>query len=149
MEKGLGQDSASQQPKKTVLLTQFFRWDFRASIFDIPGYCPHCQEAGSTWSPAFFSFFFLLFRTAPVTHGASQTRGLITTTAASLCCSHSNARSLTHWAKPGIEPETSWFLVGFVSTAPWLELPWSSTLRMWPLDKCWKSFQSLSWQPVW
>ena len=29
-----------------------------------------------------------------------------------------NARSLTHWARPGIEPTTSWFLVGFVSAAP-------------------------------
>ena len=27
---------------------------------------------------------------------------------------HSNAGSLTHWVKPGIEPATSWFLVGFV-----------------------------------
>ena len=39
-----------------------------------------------------------------------------------LPCSCSNARSLTHWAKPGIKPTTSWFLVGFVSTEPWLEL---------------------------
>ena len=29
-----------------------------------------------------------------------------------------NAGSLTHGARPGIEPETSWFLVVFVSTAP-------------------------------
>ena len=36
---------------------------------------------------------------------------------------HSNAESLTHWARPGIEPTTSWFLVGFVSTAPRWELP--------------------------
>ena len=28
---------------------------------------------------------------------------------------HSNARSLTHGARPGIEPATSWFLVGFVN----------------------------------
>ena len=28
---------------------------------------------------------------------------------------HSNAGSLTHWARPGIEPSTSWFLVGFVN----------------------------------
>ena len=33
---------------------------------------------------------------------------------------HGNAGSLTHSARPGIEPATSWFLVGFVSTAP----PW-------------------------
>ena len=36
---------------------------------------------------------------------------------------HSNARSLTHWATPGIEPEASWFLVRFVSAVPWWELP--------------------------
>ena len=33
---------------------------------------------------------------------------------------HSNGRSLTHWARPGIE--TSWFLVGLVSAAPQWEL---------------------------
>ena len=32
---------------------------------------------------------------------------------------HSNARS---WARPGIEPTTSWFLVGFVSAVPQQEL---------------------------
>ena len=31
-------------------------------------------------------------------------------------------RSLTHWTKPGIEPETSWFLVRFVCTVPQREL---------------------------
>ena len=36
---------------------------------------------------------------------------------------HSNARSLTHQARPGLEPATSWFLVGFVSAAPQWELP--------------------------
>ena len=35
---------------------------------------------------------------------------------------HSNTGSLTHWVRPGIEPATSWFLVGFVSTAPQQEL---------------------------
>ena len=31
---------------------------------------------------------------------------------------HSNARSLTHWGRPGVEPAASWFLVGFVSAVP-------------------------------
>ena len=35
---------------------------------------------------------------------------------------HSNAGSLTHWARPGIESVTLWFLVGFISTAPRQEL---------------------------
>ena len=33
-----------------------------------------------------------------------------------------NPGSLTHWARPGTEPETSWFLVRFVSAEPWQEL---------------------------
>ena len=36
---------------------------------------------------------------------------------------HGNAGSLTHWVRPGIEPEASWFLVGFISTGPRWELP--------------------------
>ena len=30
----------------------------------------------------------------------------------------SHLGSLTHWARPGIEPASSWMLAGFVSTAP-------------------------------
>ena len=37
---------------------------------------------------------------------------------------YGNAGSLTHWVKPGIEPTTSWFLVGFVSAPPQWELLW-------------------------
>ena len=35
---------------------------------------------------------------------------------------HDNAGSLTHWARPGIELATLWFLVGFISTPPQWEL---------------------------
>ena len=35
---------------------------------------------------------------------------------------HGNAGSLTHWVRSGIKPTTSWFLVRFVSAAPWWEL---------------------------
>ena len=35
---------------------------------------------------------------------------------------HSNARSITHWVRPGIKPESSWMLVRFISTEPWQEL---------------------------
>ena len=41
--------------------------------------------------------------------------GLIGAAAASLCHNHSNAGSLTHCARPGIEPASSWILVGFVN----------------------------------
>ena len=31
---------------------------------------------------------------------------------------HSNMESLSHWTRPGMEPATSWFLVGFISAEP-------------------------------
>ena len=70
-------------------------------------------------------FFFFLFRAAPLAYGGSRARGWIGVMAAGLYHSHSN-RSLTHWARPGIEPETSWFPVRFVSSAPRRELPFKS-----------------------
>ena len=70
----------------------------------------------------FFSFVFCLFRATPTAYGVSQARGLIRATAAGLHQSHSNARSLTHGVRPGVEPKTSWFLVWFVSAAPRQEL---------------------------
>ena len=74
------------------------------------------------------------FRATPTAYGGSQARSLIRAVAAHLHQSHSNvgselrlwptpqlttnARSLTHEARPGIEPSLSWFLVRFVSTVP-------------------------------
>ena len=50
---------------------------------------------------------------------------------------HDNVtRSLTHWAKPGIEPVSSWMLVGFFTTEPQWELHKLS------LFNCWSSFSS-------
>ena len=34
---------------------------------------------------------------------------------ATFATAHGNAGSLTYWARPGSEPATSWFLVGFVN----------------------------------
>ena len=41
---------------------------------------------------------------------------------------HSNARSFTHWEKPGIGPTSSWILVGFITAEP----QWG--LRLWVLN---------------
>ena len=79
------------------------------------------------------SFCFLPFRAAPAAYGSSQARGPIGALAPHLCHSHSNAGSkvsatcttahgntgsLTHRARPGIKPESSWILVGFPTTEP-------------------------------
>ena len=77
-------------------------------------------------------FFFGLFRAIPMAYGSYQTRGQIRAIAAGLGHSHSNTRSeanlqatphliggsLTHWARPGIEPASSWILVGVATTEP-------------------------------
>ena len=75
-----------------------------------------------------FFFFFLVFSMAtPAAHRGSQARGLIGAIAAGLHQSHSNVGSEPHLrptpqltatpdrARAGIEPATSWFLVGFVN----------------------------------
>ena len=54
-------------------------------------------------------------------YGSSQARGQIGAAAAGLHHSHSNAGSLTHWARPGIKPASFWILVGFITTEPWWE----------------------------
>ena len=43
----------------------------------------------------------------------------IQATSVTYSTAHVNVRSLAHWARPGIEPATSWFLVRFTSIAPW------------------------------
>ena len=106
-----------------------------------------CMPDPIGWSPMkdilfyfnIYIYFFLLFRAAPVAYESSQASGLIganscrptpqaqglgiRATSATYTTAQGNTRLLTHWTRPGIEPVTSWFLVGFVSTAPWRELP--------------------------
>ena len=79
-----------------------------------------------------FSFFFFFwsfcpFGAAPAAYGGSQARVLIGAIAAGLCHSqiqaasatyttaHSNTRSLTHLARPGIEPASPWLPVRFIN----------------------------------
>ena len=72
----------------------------------------------------FLFFVFLPFLGLYPGHmDVSQARGLIRAVAASLHQSHNNTGSLTHRARPGIEPSTSWFLVGFVNHWVMMETP--------------------------
>ena len=74
----------------------------------------------------FFLFFFCLFRAIPTANGSFQARGQIgaesqpqqcwiQATSTAYTTGHGNARSLTHWARLGIEPMSSWILVGLLS----------------------------------
>ena len=59
---------------------------------------------------------------------------------------HGNAGSLTHWARPEMEPVSSWMLVRFVSAEPRQELPlYGFFHNHWrPLASWWKQiFYSL------
>ena len=42
---------------------------------------------------------------------------------ATYTAAHGTARSLIHWARPGVKPTISWFLVRFISAVPQWELP--------------------------
>ena len=100
-------------------------------------YCPIDNSLSliAFWHSRMFQihlfFFFFLFRAVSMAYGSSQARGLTGATASSQCHSHSSARSephlqptsqlmampwnLTHWARPRIEPASSWILIGFVN----------------------------------
>ena len=51
---------------------------------------------------------------------------------------HGNTGALIHRARPGIEPASSWILVGFISAVPQQELPiWAFFLKnrfYWSID---------------
>ena len=95
-------------------------------------------ERGYTLSTLPF-FFFCLFMAVPTEYGSFQARGQIGAVATGLYHSHSNGWSephlqtipqltttpdlLTHWARPGIEPASSWILIGFIPLSHWWELP--------------------------
>ena len=86
-----------------------------------------------------FFFFLPLLGPLPVACGSSQPRGLVGAVATGLHQSPSNAGSkphlrptpqltgkagsLTHWARPGIEPKN--LMVDSLTTAPQWELPTS------------------------
>ena len=61
----------------------------------------------------FFFFCFLFFRAACAAHEVPRLGVKSTHTTA-----RGNARSLTHWVRPGSEPTSSWILGGFATIEP-------------------------------
>ena len=112
------------------------RPEFKSLFYCSQALWPLCVSTSLVLS---FLFFFWLFKNKLVAYESSQAWGWIIATAASHSLSHSNtgiwatcatyttahgnAKSLTHWVRPGIKPSSSWILVGFVSAAPQQELP--------------------------
>ena len=106
--------------------TQHNGWQRFPSIEAHSGQAP-CEIL---YMHSFFVLFFFLFRVAPAACGSSWARGNSCSgqpppqpqqhwtwaTSATTACE--KARFLTHWARPGIEPTSSWTLVGFITSAP-------------------------------
>ena len=63
--------------------------------------------------PNFYIYFFFFFKAVPMAYGSSWARGWIRATTAGLHRSHSNARSLTHQVRPGIETASSRIMDSF------------------------------------
>ena len=59
---------------------------------------------------------------------------------ANYTATHGSARSLTHCARPGIEPTTSWILVGFMTTQPHVAF-----LNLYLMYPSWKPISILPW----
>ena len=117
-----------------------------------------------------FIHLFLAFRATPETFGSSQARGQIRSCScqptpqphgiqamsATYTTAHSNARSLTHWARLGINPASLWILVRFVNCwattgTPWIELfktAFTSHLLLsgWEADSSLKNMVNMSKQ---
>ena len=113
---------------------------------------PMCHSGNSKNLHTFFFFFFFFFcflgphprhtevprlgveselhllayTTAPATSDPSSSVNYTT--------ARGNAGSLTHWARPGIESETSWLLVGFISAVPQWELLNTFSLSSFPFS---------------
>ena len=86
------------------------------------------------WNVFLKNCFFFLFRATLMAYGSFQAGGLIWSyscwprpqlqqhqiqaTSAAYTTAHRNTRSLTHWVGSGMEPTSSWMLVGFIITEP-------------------------------
>ena len=103
------------------------------------------------------AFFFFVFLGQPVVaYGSSQARGRIGTVATALRHSNpgskphltyitaqGNTRSLMHWARPGMEPASSWILAGFITSEMRWELPGAFLWKQ--LTQKASYFQSFTW----
>ena len=112
------------------------------SVFILPSH--FFKERGGAICPTVFFLFFVFCMLGPhLQHMESPRLGVkselqlpqrqqcqVQAMSATYTAAHSNARSLTHWAKPGTESTSSWILVGFVTAeSPW-ELPQLSFFKL-------------------
>ena len=70
----------------------------------------------------FFSFLFVFLGPHPRHTEVARLGVELELQLLAYATAHGNARSLTHWSRPGIEPASSWMVVGFVTAEQWREL---------------------------
>ena len=123
---GSQSDSLTPGPWRELRASPCYAYYVAKFLFLLPQSCNII-----VWS--FFCVRVCFLRATPMAYGNFQARGRIGAVAASLYHSHSNnrskphpttytttyrnGRSLTHWARPGMEPESSWILVGFFTAS--------------------------------
>ena len=134
---GLGTESRLQLwPMPQLQQCQIFNslhmaWGLNSCLHSDSSCCSWILNPLHQMSFLFFSLFFLGLHLWHVE--VPKARGWIGVVATSLCHSqgfqavsatYTSARgniwTLTHWARPGIEPASSWILVGFIT-------PWDAT----------------------
>ena len=92
-----------------------------------------------------FFFFFFGFLGLHLWHMADPRLGSNQSCSCCLCYSHNNVGSkphlqpvrdpLTHWARPGIEPTTSWILFAFIALWAMRETPWWAHSSVYDLER--------------
>ena len=117
------------------------RWSQRSNKFQIMLHLLDYSQSFCLFALVWFGFFvfcFLVFLGLHPWHmevprlGSNQSCSCgptpqlqqcqIWASSATYTTAHDNAWSLTHWARPGIEPMSLWMLVRFISAEPWQEL---------------------------
>ena len=95
-----------------------------------------------------FIYLFLLYRATPATYGGSQAKGQISCQPTPqpqkhrICKLHRQHRILNPLNEASMEPAISWFLAGFVSTAPQRELLTVTFIikqKLWHIPELFKS----------
>ena len=91
-------------------------WKVRSRVLSLPAWPHHVKHTESL--SFFFFFFFFFFLGLHLWHMEGPGLGDEMPDLSHICELHhscGNPRSLTHWAKPGLEPASSWILVGFLT----------------------------------
>ena len=125
----------------------YLNWKMKCTLF-INGLSTKVKRQRLSDSIFLFFCLFTFSRAAPMSYGGFQARGLIGccscrpmpqpqqrgmwATSGTYTTAHGNAGSLTHWARPGVEPTTSVFLVKFINHWATMATPDSIFLRQAP-----------------